>query len=205
VRIYLAGASGVIGVRLLPLLAADGHTVAGMTRTASKAEALARAGAEPIVCDVFDADALRAAVAAFAPDVVMHQLTDLPDDASQIEDFGDRNDRIRQEGTRNLLRAAGDAGVPGGRFLAQSIAWELPGKRGENNTAFERMVLDAGGVIIRYGQLYGPGTYYPDPEAPPPSPRIHVDDAARATVPLLDAESGVVEVVEPDGGEPDQG
>ncbi len=196
-RIFLAGASGVIGVRLLPLLIADGHAVAGMTRSPSKADALAQAGAEPVVCDVFDADALRAAVTAFAPDLVMHQLTDLPDDASQIEDYGERNDRIRREGTRNLLAAAAVAGVPGARFLAQSIAWDLPGERGEHNKGFERTVLDAGGVIIRYGQLYGPGTYYPDPDTPPPPPRVGVDEAARATVALLDAEPGVVEVVEP--------
>jgi nucleoside-diphosphate-sugar epimerase len=197
VRIFLAGASGVIGVRLVPLLVADGHTVAGMTRTAAKAGALAQAGAEPVVCDVFETDALSAAVAAFAPDLVMHQLTDLPDDVSQIGDFGERNDRIRREGTRNLLAAAGGAGVPGARFLAQSIAWKLPGKRGENTEAFEHLVLDAGGVIIRYGQLYGAGTYYPDPDAPPSPPRVGVDEAARATVGLLDAEPGVVEVVEP--------
>jgi nucleoside-diphosphate-sugar epimerase len=124
----------------------------------------------------------------------MHQLTDLPDDASQIGDYAQRNDRIRREGTRNLLAAAADAGVT--RFLAQSIAWELPGKRGENTRAFERLVLDAGGVVIRYGQLYGPGTFYP--EAPPPAPRVHVDEAARATVGLLDAGAGIVDVVEGD-------
>ena len=196
-RIFLAGASGVIGVRLVPLLIADGHTVAGMTRTAAKADALAQAGAEPVVCDVFDAGALTAVVTGFAPDLVMHQLTDLPDDAAQLGDFGQRNDRMRQEGTRNLLAAAHGAGVPGARFLAQSIAWKLEGKRGENTEAFERQVLDAGGVIIRYGQLYGPGTFYPDPDAPPPPPRVHVDEAARATVPLLGAEPGTVEVVEP--------
>src|SRR6185437_4154104 len=196
-RIFLAGASGVIGVRLVPLLIADGHTVAGLTRTAAKADALAQAGAEPVVCDVFDAGALTAAVSGFAPDLVMHQLTDLPDDVSQLGDYGERNDRMRREGTRNLLGAAKAAGVPGARFLAQSIAWKLPGNRGENTAAFERLVLDAGGVVIRYGQLYGPDTFYPDPDAPPPPPRVAVDEAARATVPLLGAEPGIVEVVEP--------
>ena len=187
----------MIGVQLLPLLIADGHAVAAMTRSPTRADALAQAGAEPVVCDVFDADALTAAVLAFGPESVMHQLTDLPDDASELDDYAPRNDRIRLQGTRNLLGASAAAGVPGARFLAQSIAWELPGKRGENNLAFERLVLDAGGVIIRYGQLYGPGTYYPDPEKPPPPPRVGVDEAARATVALLDAEPGVVEVVEP--------
>ena len=192
-RIFLAGASGVIGVRLAPLLVRAGHDVAGMTRTPGKASALREVGAQPVVCDVFDLDSLRGAVAAFDPDLVMHQLTDLPDDVSQVGEFGERNDRMRREGTRNLLSAAAEAGVS--RFAAQSIAWELPGERGKNTAAFERQVLDAGGVVIRYGQLYGPGTYYPD--APPPPPRVHVDEAARATVGLLDAEPGVVEVVEP--------
>jgi nucleoside-diphosphate-sugar epimerase len=199
VRIFLAGASGVIGMRLLPLLIEQGHTVAGMTRTASKTPALSQAGAEPVVCDVFDLETLRATVSAFAPDLVMHQLTDLPDDADQIGDYGERNDRIRLEGTGNLLAAADDAGVPGARFLAQSIAWKLPGERGENTEAFERMVLEAGGVIIRYGQLYGPGTFYPDPDAPPPPPRVDVDEAARATLGLLEAQPGVVEVVDQAG------
>jgi nucleoside-diphosphate-sugar epimerase len=194
VRIFLAGATGVIGVRLVPLLIGAGHAVAGMTRTPAKASGLRERGAQPVVCDVFELEALRGAVAAFDPDLVMHQLTDLPDDPAEIGDYGERNDRIRLVGTRNLLSAAADAGVT--RFLAQSIAWKLPGERGENIRAFERLVLDAGGVVIRYGQLYGPQTFYP--HAPPPSPRVHVDEAARATVRLLDAEPGIVEVVESD-------
>jgi nucleoside-diphosphate-sugar epimerase len=191
-RIFIAGATGVIGVRVAPLLVGAGHAVAGMTRTPAKAGALRELGVQPVVCDVFDLDALRGAVTAFDPDLVMHQLTDLPDDVGQIGHYGERNDRIRREGTRNLLSAAADAGVT--RLMAQSIAWKLPGKRGENTAAFERLVLDAGGVVVRYGQLYGPQTYYPD--APPPPPRIHVDEAARATVGLLDAEPGIVDVVE---------
>jgi nucleoside-diphosphate-sugar epimerase len=191
-RIFLAGASGVIGVRLLPLLANSGHAVAGMTRSPGKASELEALGAEAVVCDVYDARALRAAVVQFEPDAVMHQLTDLPDDASKIPEFGERNDRIRREGTENLLAAAAAAKVE--RFYAQSIAWELPGERGAANRAFERTVLDAGGVVIRYGQLYGPGTYYET--EPPPPPRIEVDEAARRTMPVLDSNSGVVELVE---------
>jgi nucleoside-diphosphate-sugar epimerase len=191
-RIFLAGASGVIGVRLLPLLANSGHAVAGMTRSPGKASELEALGAEAVVCDVYDAQALRAAVVQFEPDAVMHQLTDLPDDASKIPEFGERNDRIRREGTENLLAAAAAAKVE--RFYAQSIAWELPGERGAANRAFERTVLDAGGVVIRYGQLYGPGTYYET--GPPPPPRIEVDEAARRTMPVLDSNSGVVELVE---------
>src|SRR5215471_4661716 len=78
-RVFLAGASGVIGIRVLPLLVSEGHIVAAMTRSAGKADELLALGGEPVVCDVFDLDALEAAVAAFAPEAVMHQLTDLPD------------------------------------------------------------------------------------------------------------------------------
>jgi nucleoside-diphosphate-sugar epimerase len=194
-RIFVAGASGVIGIRLVPLLVAGGHEVAGMTRTPEKAAALRDLGADGVVCDVFDARALERSVAAFGPEMVIQQLTDLPDEASKIAEFGSRNDRMRQEGTRNLLAAAQGAGAK--RFLAQSIAWDIGGERGEATRRFERQVLDANGVVIRYGQLYGPGTYYED--APPAPPRVHVDEAARRTVGLLDADAGVVEVVEPEG------
>src|SRR5947209_1128406 len=145
-RVFLAGATGVIGVRVAPLLVAAGHTVAGMTRTPAKAPELRGLGVQPVVCDVFDLDALRGAVTAFDPDLVMHQLTDLPDDLAQIGDYRERNDRIRLQGTRNLLAAAADSGVT--RFLAQSIAWKLPGKRGESTAAFERLVLDAAPGIV---------------------------------------------------------
>lgn len=78
-RVFLAGASGVIGVRLVPLMVADGHEVAGMTRSPAKADELRELGCEPVVCDVFDAAALERSVTEFAPDAVMDQLTDLPD------------------------------------------------------------------------------------------------------------------------------
>ena len=191
-RIFLAGASGVIGVRLVPLLVAAGHEVAGMTRSPAKLDGLRGLGAEPVLCDVYDADALRAAVVRFCPDVVMHQLTDLPDTAAKIPEFGVRNDRIRREGTRNLLAAAEASGAE--RILAQSIAWEQPGDRGVTTREFESSVLNVAGVVIRYGQLYGRGTYF-ETEKPSP-PRIQIDEAARRTVPILDVPPGIVEVVE---------
>jgi len=145
-------------------------------------------GALPVVCDVFDAGALTQALAAFGPEVVFHQLTDLPDDAADLGRFSDRNDRMRSEGTRNLLAAAVAAG--GARVIAQSIAWELPSEhRRAITAAHERAVLHAGGLVIRYGQLWGPGTYYP--AGPPDPPRIHVDDAARQTLPALEAQPGL--------------
>ncbi len=192
-RIFVAGASGVIGTRLLPLLAAAGHEVAGMTRSPGKIDGLEALGAEPVLCDVYDAEALRAAVVRFRPDSVMHQLTDLPDDAAEIPELSARNDRMLSEGTRNVVAAAQAAEAA--RILAQSIAWELPGDRGATYREHERAVLDtAGGVVIRYGQLYGPGTYFET--EPPPPPRIQVDDAARRTVPILNAPPGVVELVD---------
>lgn len=191
-RVFVAGASGVIGVRLVPLLVEVGHEVAGMTRSPEKVEPLRKLGALPVVCDVFDRPALREAVIDFAPETVVNELTDLPDDRRQLEAFGAANARIRREGTRNLLDAAVAAKAP--RFLAQSIAWQLPAERGAAVEELERMVLEAGGVVLRYGQFYGPGTFF-EAEFPEP-PRVHVDAAAERTASLLAAESGVVTITE---------
>jgi hypothetical protein len=128
----------------------------------------------------------------------MHQLTDLPDRLEQLGEYGPRNDRMRTEGTRNLLAAAAAASVE--RFLAQSIAWRPPG-RGAAVDEHERQVLDAGGVVLRYGQLYGPGTFYP--HELPPHPRVHVDAAAKTTGGLLDAAPGVVVIAEDKQGRVD--
>ena len=192
-RIFLAGASGVLGVRLLPLLVTKGHVVAGMTRSPGKAERLRGLGAEPVVCDVYDAAGLREAVTAFRPELVMHQLTDLPDDEASLTNAADANARIRREGTRNLLAAAEGAGAR--RFLAQSVAWELTGAGAAGKEELERAVLGFGGVVLRYGRFYGSGTYHAEPPDPP---RIQIDEAARRTAALLDAPSGIVEIVETD-------
>lgn len=191
-RVFLAGAGGVIGMRLVPLLVSAGHDVAGLTRTAEKMDQLADLGAVPIVADVFDAEPLARAVVDFRPDLVLHQLTDLPDDPAQIRGRAGANARIRREGTANLLAAAAHAAVP--RFLAQSIAWTAPGDSAAAVEDLERQVLAAEGVVLRYGQFYGPGTYYPD--EPPPPPRIHIDQAAARTVLALTAPSGVLTVVD---------
>ena len=190
-RVFLAGATGVLGIRILPLLIAEGHVVAGMTRSQGKTAQLEALGAEPVVCDVFDFDALSRAVATFAPEAVMHQLTDLPDHLEELAAFSERNDRIRTEGTRNLIAASKTAKAD--HFVAQSIAWR-PSERGDIVDQHERQVLDADGVVARYGQLYGPGTFYPD-QLPPP-PRIHIEAAAQATPPLLTWPSGIAEITE---------
>src|SRR5579875_872200 len=197
-RIFLAGATGVIGMRLVPLLIDAGHELAGMTRSPGKAAALRELGAQPVVCDVYDGDALAGAVTAYGPDLVMHQLTDLPDEPERIAEYAPRNNRIRTEGTRHLLAAAHAAGCE--RFLAQSIAWTPP-NGGEAVTEHERLVLEAGGVVLRYGVFYGPGTFSGAERLPPP-PRVHVDEAARQTVELLDAPTGVIVITDAEGQEP---
>jgi nucleoside-diphosphate-sugar epimerase len=181
----------------VPLLVADGHVVAGTTRTESKAAMLRELGAEPVVVDVYDAAALRDAVVAFGPDLVMHQLTDLPHEAAEMAGpnaaaAAAANARIRDEGTANLIAAARAAGTE--RFLAQSIAF-IPGGGPESRERHERQVLDHGGVVLRYGMFYGPGTYHEDGN-PEDGPRIDVREAARRTLDYLEAPSGVVELVE---------
>jgi 2-alkyl-3-oxoalkanoate reductase len=183
VRIFLAGATGVIGARLLPLLAV-GHEVTAMTRSQAKVDNLRAAGATPVVCDVFDVEDLRATVAAAAPEVVIHELTDLPKnlDPRKAEEQLAGNDRIREEGTRNLVDAAVAAGAR--RFVAQSIAfvYEPTGEpvKSEEDPLYhdapwpfsrtiaaveslEKAVTQTAGIdglVLRYGFFYGPGSGY---------------------------------------------
>ena len=122
-KIFLAGATGAIGKRLVPLLLKAGHRVTGATRSGAKGEALRAAGVEPAVVDVFDVQALSAAVLEAHPDIIIHQLTDLPPglNPSQMTEGTQRNARMRSQGTQNLVAAALGAGVH--RLIAQSIAW----------------------------------------------------------------------------------
>src|SRR5215469_17589340 len=107
-RIFLAGATGMIGKRLVPLLLHAGHYVIGTTRSPAKSEALRAAGVDPVVVDVFDAAALAHAVSAGRAEIVIHQLTDLPPglDPSRMAEGTRRNARMRAEGTENLVAAA---------------------------------------------------------------------------------------------------
>jgi nucleoside-diphosphate-sugar epimerase len=128
-KIFLAGATGAIGRRLVPLLVNARHSVIGTTRSTTKADGLRAAGVEPMVVDVFDAQALSAAVLAARPDIIIHQLTDLPPglDPGQMTEGTQRNARMRSQGTQNLVAAALEAGVR--RLVVQSIAWMYaPGK-----------------------------------------------------------------------------
>ncbi|MDX8530417.1 NAD(P)-dependent oxidoreductase [Mesorhizobium sp. VK25A] len=206
-RIFLAGASGAIGRRLVPQLVAAGHQVTAATRQSAKAEDLRALGADPVVVDVFNADELRAAVVAARPEIVIHQLTDLPAglDPSKMAEATTRNARIRDEGTRNLVEAARAAGAR--RLIAQSIAWAYaPGAEPHAETdpldsgaeggravsvggviALEKQVLSASpitGIVLRYGHLYGPGTGAEGAA----EPAVHVDAAAYAA--LLAVERG---------------
>jgi len=192
-RIYFAGASGVIGGRLVPLLVAAGHTVGAMTRSAEKATRLASVGAEPIVCDVFDRPALTRSVRAFSPDLLLHELTDLPDDLESLPTDSLLNARIRSEGTRNLLDALEGLNSP--KVVAQSVAWTMrPGAEADAVAELEKVVLAANGVVLRYGLLYGPGTYFE--AAPPADPRVHIDVAVARTLDALGAAPGIVTIVE---------
>lgn len=216
-RILLAGASGVVGRRLLPLLRDAGHEVFGTTRSPANAERLRALGAEPVVVDVFDAAALSRAVANARPEVVIHQLTDLPDrlDPGQMAEAIPRNARIRDEGTRNLIAAARAAGAR--RLIAQSIAWLYapgPEPHGEDDPlqppegaravtvggvlALERQVQGASplvGIVLRYGQFYGPDT---GTDAPAGAAPLHVDAAAYAALLAVErGAAGVYNVAEP--------
>lgn len=216
-KIFLAGASGAIGRRLVPLLLADGHEVIGMTRSADAARDLKAAGVTPAVADVYDADALTRAVVATRPDIVMHQLTDLPRvlDETQLAAQYPRNARIRIEGTRNLVAAAKAAGAR--RFIVQSVAFAYaPGKEPHVeadplNVAdgprvvtvraaadMERQVLDSGmeAVVLRYGLFYGPGTWT---ETPARKPSLHIDAAAKAALLSMTGKAGIYNVADDDG------
>jgi nucleoside-diphosphate-sugar epimerase len=185
-RVFVAGASGAIGRRLVPQLVAAGHDVTGTARSEQKAAAIRAAGARAAICDALDAVALRDAVAEAAPEVLVHELTALPDR------FNPRNSRIykatnrvRSEGTSNLVDAARAAGAR--RIVCQSVAFAYaPGARldvkdedaplfldapapfGEGVRVIEEMerrVLEAGdleGLVLRYGWFYGPGTHFGD-------------------------------------------
>ena len=148
---------------------------------------------QPILRDVFDKEALIKAVGDFKPDVVLNELTDLPDDAAQISERADLNARIRTEGTRNLIEAARRSGSP--KILAQSVAWQLPdGPDAQAVAELERSVLAECGVVLRYGQFYGPGTY--NRQQLPKEPRVHIDRAAERTVAALGEPPGVVVVID---------
>jgi nucleoside-diphosphate-sugar epimerase len=217
-RIFLAGAAGAIGRPLCGLLLADGWQVKGTTRSAERAEELHALGVEPAVVDVFDATGLAEAMAAARPDVVMHQLTDLPFglDPAKMSDARARNARLREAGTANLVASAVAAGA--GRFVAQSVAFvyapgltpyeetaplniDAPGDAGlsaRGVASLEQQVLTAPltGVVLRYAMIYGPGTGF---DAAPISGSVHVHAAADAARRALTHGTGIYNIAEAGG------
>ena len=182
-RVFVAGASGAIGRRLIPLLVRAGHVVVGMTRSLGKADTIRAAGAEPVVADALDANAVAAAVRGARPEVVVHQLTAIPprvDPRAFARDFAPTN-RLRSEATRHLVAAARASGAR--RLVVQSFAgWPYAREGGRVKTEedpldpnppralrsalqaireLEAAVLTTGapeGLVLRYGVFYGPGT-----------------------------------------------
>ena len=218
-RIFLAGASGAIGRQLVPLLIADGWQVVGTTRSADKAPLLREMGVVPVVVDVFDAAALRSVMTEFKPEIVIHQLTDLPHalEASKMTEALVRNARLRDEGTRKLVEASVLAGAK--RLIAQSISFiyadgPLPhreedpflaethpvyGETVRGVASLERQVLNASldGIVLRYGLIYGTGTGFDAPIAPG---SVHVIAAAKAAqLAITKAVRGIYNVAEDDG------
>jgi nucleoside-diphosphate-sugar epimerase len=214
-RIFIAGATGAIGRPLVGMMRKAGHEIVAATRSAERAAWLRQQGVEAVEVDVFDAPALAAAMLAARPEVVMHQLTDLPKnlDPAQMPEAIMRNARIRDEGTRNLIAGGAAAGVR--RIVAQSIAWcyapgPLPHREADpldrpvadrpaisliGVLALERQVLAApmAAVVLRYGHLYGPGTG--TATAPASSP-LHVDGAAYAALLAVGRGEGVYNIAE---------
>jgi nucleoside-diphosphate-sugar epimerase len=219
-RVFLAGATGVVGRRLTPLLVDQGHQVTCLVRRDVDAAAMRAVGADAAIADVFDAEALARAVKSAAPEVVVHQLTDLR--AGSLAANAD----IRRTGTRNLVNAALAAGAR--RIVAQSIAWAY---RAGEEPATERTPLDVdadeprrstvGGVaaleaavrelpewvVLRYGLLYGPGTWYAPEGLMADRARrgelaatadvasfVHVEDAVAAAAAALGWPPGAVNV-----------
>jgi nucleoside-diphosphate-sugar epimerase len=217
-NVFVAGATGVIGQPLLRLLRDAGRAVTGTTRSAGKVSMIEAVGAHAVVVDAFDAEGLRRAVIAAKPEVVIHQLTDLPDvsDPSKMTEVREQNARLRIEGTRNLMAAAQAAGVR--RVVAQSIVFiYAPGPRplreGDPLDAseaqrvtisgvlgLEEAVLNTpgiAGIVLRYGRLYGPGTWFAEPRGPGP---LTTDAAAHAALlAVTRGARGIYNIAEDDG------
>jgi nucleoside-diphosphate-sugar epimerase len=179
-RVLVAGATGVIGRQLLPLLTAAGHDVVGLARSAYRVGGPQQAGVRMVLADALDPDEVERAVGKEAPEAVVNMITAIPADLNPrrlARDFALTN-RLRTEGTRNLLDAAGRAGAR--RIITQGLAygydpdeglanedapfWVSPPKQFAPNLAalveLERLTAQAGGLVLRFGHLYGPGSIY---------------------------------------------
>jgi len=239
-KIFIAGATGALGGHLIPRLIAAGHEVTGMTRSPARADALRALGARPTVADALDPEGVARAVAFAEPEVIVHQLTALSGEAD-LRHF-DRafavTDRLRVEGTDNLLAAGRAAGVR--RVVAQSFAgWPFARTGGPVKTegdpldphppaamrrslaAIEHVesvvsaATPATGLVLRYGNFYGPGTgLSQEPDAPMTAlvrrrrlpvigggngvwSLVHIEDAAAATAAAIErGAAGIYQVVD---------
>ncbi len=221
-RILVAGATGVVGRRLLPLLVGAGHEVVGMTRFEGRAALVEQLGARAVVADVLDREHVANVVGACQPEALVHLITDL----SQ-RDFA-ANDLVRREGTRHLVDAALRAGTR--RLVAASIAFayapgtapareddplDLDAPMPRRRTVAAVAALEDAAreldepVLLRLGALYGPGTFYAADGLTALDVRLgrlvaddavtsflHVDDAARAMLAALAWPVGIVNVVD---------
>ena len=213
-KVFVAGASGTIGIPLVKALVAAGHQVTALTRSPHKQDELRRLGATPAIADALDPEALRSVVLAAGPTHVIHQLTALPKEGpSRTSDLIATN-RLRVDGTRNLLEASIRAGARrfiGGSFALLPGADARPAPQGINEAAdatrsMEAQILEASrshtieGIVLRYGLFYGPTNpsttkmiemvrkhRFPTIRGDQGQlPFIHLDDAVSATVAALD-------------------
>jgi nucleoside-diphosphate-sugar epimerase len=213
-KVFLAGATGAVGRRLVPLLVENGHEVLGTTTSSKKLAALQEQGAEGVVVDVLDRDAVMTAVLRAEPDVVIHQATALGELGSfrNLDKAFALTNRLRTEGTDNLLEAARAAGVQ--RFVAQSFTGWPNEKKGQMVKTeedpldadplpaarqtiaaikhVERVVTqaqDIEGVVLRYGGFYGPGTSLDKNGA-------HADAVRKRRFPIVGDGTGVWSFIE---------
>jgi nucleoside-diphosphate-sugar epimerase len=181
-KIFVAGATGAVGLPLVRALSTLGHRVTGMTRAGPGVDRLRELGVTASAADAFDPRAVRDAIAAAAPDVVIDQLTWLPANPADIIKSMPDDTRLHREGGGNLLAAAKELGVrryilqsrgfyldaPAGQLADETarLRYDAPGEIGESTRAigaYEDQVLGSpamDGVVLRYGFFYGPGTWY---------------------------------------------
>jgi len=211
-KVFVAGASGVIGIPLCKMLVKAGWIVYGTTRSEDKVQMLKNIGVEPVVLDVYDYEKLEKSLLEIKPDIVYHQLTDLPDglDPDKMEAALISNAKLRIEGTKNLVSASAKAEVK--KMIAQSIAFvyepgELPhteespllnfddpvyGTTSKAVASLEEQVINGPfiGIVLRNGLLYGPGTGFDQPVEFLPS--VHVEAASCAAYLAIDFEKSSI-------------